>query len=137
MNKSGLGWVVLERLRPISKCERPHPSGQRTPAGDPGLCSYVGERIRGFSTALRSGRNDSIWGRGGAGNGQNKQQQLPIQGSFTAFRMTSVWVMLKRAVELCSIPHPLQKAQRVGHSDLWCVYRAAVHSWNGVCEVMG
>ena len=29
-----------------------------------------------------------------------------------------VWGGLRRAVELCSIPHPLQKAQRVGHPEL-------------------
>jgi len=34
-----------------------------------------------------------------------------------------IWVVgcggLRRAAELRSIPHPLQKAQRVGHPELW------------------
>ena len=78
------------------------------------------ERFGRFAGCWECGRSfgfaqdDKFWG----GVKENKQQQLPIQGSFTALRMTDVGVTLKRAVELCSIPHPLQKAQRVGHPEL-------------------
>jgi hypothetical protein len=66
---------------------------------------------------------------GGASFCKNKQQQRqkPIRGSLHCAsqrarcfgRDDRVGVGLRRAVERSSIPHPLQRAQRVGHPEGW------------------
>jgi len=79
--------MFIRRASPLAGMDRAFGAWVAVLAFFPDWCCDGECQYGGFSTALRFGRNDSFWGG------------------------------LRRTVELRSIPHPLQKAQRVGHPD--------------------